>query len=53
MSERKSVTNELRDEYRKAGKKRKGQILSELCALTGYNRSYASRRLRSAKESRS
>jgi hypothetical protein len=53
MSERRSVTNELRGEYRKAGKRRKGQILDEFCALTGYNRSYAARRLRSAKETRS
>jgi hypothetical protein len=53
MSEKRSVTNELRNEYKKAGKKRKSQILDEFCALTGYNRSYASRRLRSARETRS
>jgi hypothetical protein len=50
MQERQSVTNEMRDKYRSAKKKRKGQILDEFCELTGYNRSYAARKLRSAKE---
>ena len=53
MSEKQSVTNVMRDEYRKAGKRRKGQMLDELCKLCGYNRSYAARKLRSEKESRS
>jgi hypothetical protein len=53
MSERQSVTNEMRDKYRSAKKKRKGQILDEYCGLTGHNRSYAARKLRSAKETRS
>lgn len=53
MSERQSVTNQLRDEYRKAGKKRKGQMLDDFCSLTGYNRSYAARKLRSLKTTRS
>ena len=53
MSERQSVTNEMRDEYRKAGKKEKGRILDEFSKLTGYNRNYASRKLRSPKETRS
>jgi hypothetical protein len=53
MSEKRSITNELRDKYRKAGKKEKGAILDRLCALAGYNRSYAARLLRSAKVTRS
>jgi hypothetical protein len=53
MSEKRSVTNELRDEYRKAGKKGKGVVLDRLCALAGYNRSYAARLFRSAKVTRS
>lgn len=53
MSERQSVTNEMRDEYRKAGKKEKGRILDEFSMLAGYNRNYASRKLRSPKETRS
>ena len=53
MSEKQSVTNVMRDEYRKANKKRKGQILDEFCKLCGYNRSYAARKLRSKKETRS
>ena len=52
MSEKHSVTNVMRDEYRKAGKKRKGQMLDELCKLCGYNRSYAARKLRSKKQTR-
>jgi hypothetical protein len=42
----------LLDEYRKATKKRKSLILDEFCNLTGYNRSYASRKLRAKKTSR-
>jgi hypothetical protein len=53
MSEKRSVTNEMRDEYRKAGKRRKSQILDEFCKLCGYNRSYAARKLRSDREIRS
>ena len=53
MSEKRSVTNEMRDEYRKANKKRKGQMLDELCKLADYNRSYAARKLRSQKTTRS
>jgi len=53
MSERNSVTNVMRDEYRRAGKKQKGQKLDEFCKLTGYNRNYASRKLRSQKTTHS
>jgi hypothetical protein len=53
MSERNAVTNELKERYRKASKKVKGQILDEFCKLCGYNRKYAARKLRSMRESRS
>ena len=53
MSERQSVTNEMRDRYRRAKKKEKSRILDEFCELTKYNRSYASRKLRSANQTRS
>lgn len=53
MSEKRSVTNELKSEYKNASKKRKGQILDELCSLAKYNRSYAARKLRSDKQTRS
>lgn len=46
MKERQAVTKTLTNRYRKATKKGKGQILDELCELTGYNRSYAARVLR-------
>ena len=52
MSEKKAVTNQMRDEYKKASKKRKGQMLDEFVKLTGYNRSYGARKLRSPKVSR-
>jgi hypothetical protein len=53
MSEKKAVTNVMREEYRKSGRKRKSQMLDEFCKLTGYNRNYAARKLRSKKETRS
>jgi hypothetical protein len=53
MSERQSVTNEMRDRYRRAKRKQKSQILDEFCELTKYNRSYAARKLRSANQTRS
>jgi hypothetical protein len=49
MSEKRSVTNETKDRYRKASKKGKGAILDGFCELTGYNRSYAARKLMDAK----
>ena len=42
MKERKAVTRELFNRYKKAKKKEKGKILDEFTALTGYNRAYAS-----------
>ena len=46
MSEKHAVSNELRDRYRKASKKQKQVLLDEFASLTGYNRSYAARKLR-------
>jgi hypothetical protein len=51
MSERQSVANVLREEYHKSSKKRKKEILNEFVRLTGYNRSYASRKLRNSHQS--
>ncbi len=45
---RKKISRQLAKRYRKASKKEKSQILNEFCALTGYNRSYASFLLRNA-----
>ena len=42
MKDRKAITRELSERYKKATKKQKGIILDELTALTGYNRAYAS-----------
>jgi len=42
MKERKAITRELSDRYKKATKKQKGVILNQFTALTGYNRAYAS-----------
>ena len=41
MRERHAVTRELTERYRKATKKQRGVLLSDFCALTGYNRCYA------------
>lgn len=46
MKEKKSVGIEFSKEYRKASKKRKGEIIREFINLTGYNASYAARKLR-------
>jgi len=42
MKGRKAITSELSERYKKATKKKKGLILDEFTALTGYNRAYAS-----------
>ena|GEM_PF-4128478 len=52
MKEKQSVTVAMRNEYRKASKRRKGQMLDEYVKLTGFNRSYASRKLHSDKVGR-
>ncbi len=46
MTERRAITKEMATRYARAAKKQRGAMLDELCALTGYNRSYAARRLR-------
>lgn len=46
MAERKAVTRQIADRYRKAPKKQKQLILDELCALTGWHRDHARRALR-------
>ncbi len=46
MSERRAVIRQAAAGYRKSSKKRKGQWLDELVALTGYHRWYAVRLLR-------
>ncbi len=46
MRERQAITREMARRYAKARKEQRGAMLDELCALTGYNRSYAARRLR-------
>ena len=46
MRQKKAITRELRDRYRKSFKKEKTIILDEFIRLTRYNRSYAARLLR-------
>jgi len=41
MRQRIAVTVEVRKRYRKASKKKKGEMLNEFVETTGYNRSYA------------
>lgn len=43
MKERIVVTKAIKDRYRKTSKKKRTLMLDELCATTGYNRSYARR----------
>ncbi len=47
MSVRKIITAKMAKDYRKASKRGKGKILDSLEELTGFNRSYLARRLRS------
>jgi len=42
MRQKKAVTKQLKKRYTRATKKQKGIMLDEFCAMTGYNRSYAS-----------
>lgn len=42
MKEKRSVVREVRVRYLRSRKGKKGELLDEFCALTGYNRSYAS-----------
>ena len=46
MKEKQAVTRELAHEYKRATKKRKGEILDSLVGLTEYHRAYAARVLR-------
>src|SRR5680860_375556 len=41
MSERKAVTKKLALEYRRASKAGKGQLLEQVCGLTGWHRNHA------------
>jgi len=41
MKERDSVTKEIANRYKNAGKKEKKTILNEYISLTGFNRKYA------------
>ena len=45
MKERRAVTQELVERYRKAAKKQKRRILDEFTALTSYHRCYAAHQL--------
>ncbi len=45
MAERRAVTREMAIRYTRAGKKERGVILDELCALTCWTRRHARRRL--------
>jgi hypothetical protein len=46
MKERKTVTKAMAEQYRRAGKKKKGQLLGEFIESTGYNRVYGAWLLR-------
>jgi len=50
MRQKKAVTKELRDRYRKSSKKEKTMILNGFIQLTGYNRCYACQALKVKKE---
>ncbi|MDI6699012.1 MAG: hypothetical protein QME85_08760 [Candidatus Saccharicenans sp.] len=42
MKTKRAVLKEPAPAYQRASKKRKGAMLAEFCALTGYHRGYAS-----------
>lgn len=46
MAERKAVTRQMVARYQKGSKKAKGEMLDELCALTGWHRDHARKALR-------
>mgnify|MGYP001791900890 CR=1 FL=1 len=46
MRERLAVTRETAERYLRSGRAEKGRVLTELCAVTSYNRAYAARLLR-------
>lgn len=48
MKERQALADVTGGRYRKAGKKKKGEILEEFCQSTGYHRKYAIALLRNA-----
>lgn len=49
MREKRPVIREVGERYLDGGKKEKGEILDEICALTGYDRCYASQLLKHQK----
>ena len=52
MVEKYAVTRTLAEQYRRAGKVRKGGILDTLCSITGYSRDHAARLLRAGPPAR-
>lgn len=48
LRERQAVIRELAGQYQRGSKQRRGELLNQLQALCGYNRSYAARVLRQA-----
>jgi hypothetical protein len=52
LSSRAEITARYARAYRKAGKKQKGRLLDEVCAVTGWSRDHARRRLWVAARSR-
>jgi hypothetical protein len=50
MRQKKAITKQLRKRYNRATKRQKGIMLDEFCAVTVYNRCYASWILKAKKE---